>query len=429
MDIVNLSTPTPNKHSFVVARGSILLLLLVSFLFFEIGFKADFILADESFNVVINEITWMGTKEFYNDEWIELYNNSDSAVNLSGWTLKADDGSPEIELSGRILSKSFYLLERTDDETVAGVLADQIYKGGLANKGECLKLFDEQENLIDKVDCSDGWFAGDNKTKQTMERSVEVKLQQVHWQTSQEPGGTPKKQNSQPAEESVEVKPQPFHQQEVIDVKLQQPNYGVVYPSGIVVNEVLPSPEGPDAENEWIEIFNENNLEVDISGWKISDTVGSVKSYIFPKGTKISGKGFLLLNRPKTKITLNNSGEGLKIFNPNGKIVDEINFGKALLGQSYNKFDSQWQWSENLTPGSANIASSVKKDLLENSSPEVIQKNLEENKNPLLLSSLLESPLSEKNKSSIFKLLMIALSISVCFGFLILFLKKKLKTD
>ena len=390
--------------------------LFVGFLFFGVGFNTDFILADESSKVVINEIAWMGTKESYNNEWIELYNNSETSVNLDGWILKTNDGSPEIELTGRISAKSFYLLERTDDETVASILADQIYKGGLANKGEYLKLFDEQGNLIDEVECSDGWFAGDNKTKQTMERSVEVKLQQPHWQTSQNPGGTPKKQNSQLAEEAVEVKPK--HPQGII-----------TYPGGIVVNEVLPSPEGPDAENEWIEIFNENIFEVDISGWKISDTVGSVKSYTFSKGIKISGKGFLLFNRPETKITLNNSGEGIKIFNPNGEIADEINFGKALLGQSYNKFESQWQWSENLTPGSANIASEIKKEISEDSAPEIIEKNLEENKNPLLLSSLLGSPLSKKNKNPLFKLLMIALSIAVCFGFLILFLKKKLKTD
>ena len=407
------------------------LLLFVGFLFFGIGFKTDFILADESFKVVINEIAWMGTENSYNDEWIELYNNSEAAVNLDGWTLKADDNSPEIELSGRILSKSFYLLERTDDETVAGVLADQIYKGGLANKGEYLKLFDKQERLIDEADCSDGWLAGDNKTKQTMERSVEVKPRQVYWQTSQEPGGTPKAQNSILNEESGLPLTEPDSQKtESGDVKprqeVQPPN---IYPDGIVVNEVLPSPEGPDAENEWIEVFNENTFEVDVSGWKISDIVGSVKSYIFPKGTKIFGKGFLLLNRPKTKITLNNSSDGLKIFNPDGETVDEINFGKAPLGQSYNRFGSQWQWSENLTPGSANIASSLKKDLLEDSSPEIIQKNMKENKNPLLLSSLLESPLSEKNKNPLFKLLIIALSISVCFGFLILFLKKKLKTN
>ena len=49
----------------------------------------------------------------------------------------------------------------------------------------------------------------------------------------------------------------------------------------IVINELLPSPAGSDAEEEWIEIFNPNDFEFDISGWKLQDTVGKTKTYIF----------------------------------------------------------------------------------------------------------------------------------------------------
>ena len=160
-----------------------------------IGLKTDFILAVEN-SVVINEIAWMGTENSHNDEWIELYNNSGANVNLDEWILKANDKSPEIKLSGFILSKGFYLLERTDDGSVNKVSADIIYKGALNNKGEILELFDGQGNLIYKLDCGKAWPAGNNETKQTMERSVGIKYQQVHWQTSENPGGTPKAKNS-----------------------------------------------------------------------------------------------------------------------------------------------------------------------------------------------------------------------------------------
>lgn len=61
-----------------------------------------------SSNVVINEISWMGTTTSSNDEWIELYNTSDNDINLDKWILKAEDKSPKIELSGKISAKGFY---------------------------------------------------------------------------------------------------------------------------------------------------------------------------------------------------------------------------------------------------------------------------------------------------------------------------------
>jgi len=109
-------------------------------------------------SVIINEITWMGTNVSYNDEWIELYNTAENDINLDGWILKAGDGSPEINLSGTIPAKGFYLLERTDDETIPGISADLIYTGALGNNGENLNLYNSSGNLIDEVICTDTCF-------------------------------------------------------------------------------------------------------------------------------------------------------------------------------------------------------------------------------------------------------------------------------
>lgn len=117
-------------------------------------------LAASTGDVVVNEVAWMGTAASSSDEWIELKNNTAQDIDLSGWSLKAADGTPAIVLSGNISANGFHLLERTDDATVSDIPADLIYAGALENSGEHLILDDEVGNCIDEIDTNAGWFAG-----------------------------------------------------------------------------------------------------------------------------------------------------------------------------------------------------------------------------------------------------------------------------
>ena len=123
-------------------------------------------------DVVINELMWMGTSESSYDEWIELFNNTDGSIDLSGWTLAATDGTPSISLLGSISANGYFLLERTDDTSIKDIAADQIYNGDLGNSSpENLQLKDNGAQVIDGVDCSGGWFAGTSTpTMSSMER-------------------------------------------------------------------------------------------------------------------------------------------------------------------------------------------------------------------------------------------------------------------
>lgn len=121
-------------------------------------------------DVVINEIAWMGTTASYNDEWIELYNNTEFSINLSGWSLISTDGTPSIALSGIIGGHGYFLLERTNDQTVSDIPADKVYTGALDDTGERLQLKDPSGQVIDEVDCSSKWFSGSKTPRFTMER-------------------------------------------------------------------------------------------------------------------------------------------------------------------------------------------------------------------------------------------------------------------
>jgi cardiolipin synthase len=104
--------------------------------------------------VVISEVAWMGTAASTYDEWIELKNNTDQDIDLTGWTLAAEDGSPTIALTGTIPANGYYLLERTDNTAVNNIPADQIYTGDLNNSGEVLIL--RNDVVVDTFVYGDG---------------------------------------------------------------------------------------------------------------------------------------------------------------------------------------------------------------------------------------------------------------------------------
>ena len=124
--------------------------------------------------VVINEVAWMGTTNAWQDEWIELY--SDTSQVLDGWVLVTADGDTNIKLKNSISAGSYYLIERTNDDTVPGIKADVVTSfgsGGLENGGEILILKDAAGNEINKVDGSNSWaVGGNNETKGTLQKAA-----------------------------------------------------------------------------------------------------------------------------------------------------------------------------------------------------------------------------------------------------------------
>ncbi len=125
----------------------------------------------------------------------------------------------------------------------------------------------------------------------------------------------------------------------------------------IVINEILPNPKGADKE-EWIEIYNASDHKINLTNWKIDDKEGESKPYQIPEGIFIEPGQFLVFEKEKTKITLNNQGEIIRLFDNQGKMRDEVSYNFAKEGFSYNRDDSgHWYWSDEPTPGRENIFS------------------------------------------------------------------------
>ncbi|HLD70804.1 MAG TPA: lamin tail domain-containing protein [Negativicutes bacterium] len=305
--------------------------------------------------VMFNEIAWMGTTASFNDEWMELYNPTGAFISLQGWTLKTADGKITVKPEGGIEAGGFYLLERTDDASAPGINASLIYKGSLNNTGQHLQLYDDSGVLVDEGNFLQKWPAGDNTTKQTMERVG------GNWQTSKDAGGTPGAANgAEPMADSMEQMANSIPAPEAQNPEpILEPVTEKTYSHGIIINEVLPSPEGADETNEWIELYNGTGAGVDIAGWKLQDIDGQKTAYAFPENSILPAYGYLVATRPQTNITLNNDQDSLQLLFPNGTITDSMSYVKAITAKAYAKTTQGWQWTTTPTPGAQNAITAM----------------------------------------------------------------------
>jgi len=144
----------------------------LALLFFATSFMLNYsnvALASTRLDIVISEIAWAGSADSASDEWIELYNNTSTPVDLSGWTIEDDNGAQNYELNGIINAHSYFLIEGR--EIATSIQADQVKALSLSNAGDSLTLRDIVGNEIDSVNSSSSaWPAGNNTTHATMER-------------------------------------------------------------------------------------------------------------------------------------------------------------------------------------------------------------------------------------------------------------------
>lgn len=148
----------------------------------------------------------------------------------------------------------------------------------------------------------------------------------------------------------------------------------------VVFNEIHYNPAGPGENGEWIELFNQMGIRVDLSGWRLSGGI----DYTFPAGTSINPGAYLVVARnpaggqlgPFTG-SLDNGGERIRLRNHSGRLMDQIDYGDngrwpvladgagATLAKrrpySSNKPPEHWTSSAQLggTPGAANFPTGV----------------------------------------------------------------------
>jgi hypothetical protein len=155
--------------------------------------------------VVINEINYNSHAQFNPEDWIELYNNSESAIDISGWELQDADAAHRFYFSpNTVLDIQNYLVVCRDTSAFKSFFPGVKnfvgnFNFGLNQNGESIRLFNKQHIALDSIKFSNRypWPLMPDGGGPTLELKNPVmdNALPISWKASQD-HGTPGAKNS-----------------------------------------------------------------------------------------------------------------------------------------------------------------------------------------------------------------------------------------
>jgi len=137
----------------------------------------------------------------------------------------------------------------------------------------------------------------------------------------------------------------------------------------VVINEVMAQNNSTIKDPlygesaDWVELFNNTESAVDLSGYYITDNLKTPTKYQLPEGTTIAARGFLLIwcdgndTGLHTNFKLSADGESIGLYTPTEELQDSLTFGPQMLDVSYGRRQddmAEWAFYSSPTPGEAN---------------------------------------------------------------------------
>lgn len=321
-------------------------LLIVTFLY-----RSPPVLSATANHVVISEVQ-VGSSTSPTDEFVELYNPTASAIDISGWKLakRTAAGTPESEVdlivigdSTSIAAESYYLAAHTDYD--GSPTEDITYSEESVSANNTVLLYDNGLLTVDKVGMgSAADFEGtDTASSPANDKSIERKANSESTKTSMAIGGDDEfngngeDTDDNDADFELRDLPQPQSLSSVTEPSAtptptasptESPTSsptGSPSPSPtetasptatptdsptatptatpapkVVISEVQIA--GTTATDEFVELYNPNESSVDLEGWRMTrktDT-GTESNLVssFPEGTMITARGYYLISSP-----------------------------------------------------------------------------------------------------------------------------------
>ena len=287
-----------------------------------------------SAEVLINEVLIDPSGADGSNEWLELCNNGQDDVDVSGWMIEAGGSSfseKHTMSSGSIVPSGGYLL------LSAGTFSSSFQNGGSATDGVRLVnaagavmdtvLYDSPNTngLLDDLGNTTGPFAPDPSEGNTLARARDCS------DTSNNSSEFVETSSVSPGAENI------FGSSGGGDTCQNN-----VF-TGIVINEVLYNPAGSDSGHEWVELYNKTNQVVDVSDWVLEGGTSSfgTKATI-PTGTVIQARGYYLIGEDEVVLDVGyapdlvdslglgngaSSVDGVRLVDCNDVVIDTVLYG------------------------------------------------------------------------------------------------------
>lgn len=267
-------------------------------------------------------------------DWIELYNSTDTDMDISGFGISDNLSQPmkyRFPDGTTIAAKGYLVVFCSGNE---GMQNGELHAPfGLRSYGEDVVIANRAGRIID---------------------SYSFKNQETDVSMARIPDGAGEFQsNSQPS---------PGY-----------PNTGAGYSAfdaanrlplgGVYISEFGGSTGS--VASDWVEIYNSTGSAVSLAGYGISNNPKNPAKWVFPDISIEPGEYLLLYatgsadkaqkKNLKLNFCISSTGEALFFFDPNGKLIDKLSAGRMKSGQSYGRdgSDNRFYYAEP-TPGAQN---------------------------------------------------------------------------
>lgn len=307
----------------------------------------------QDIGVVINEFmasnaTTITDKNGNYSDWVELYNTTSAAVDLSGLGLSDDPGRPAkwVFPDGVTIQPNGYLLLFLSGISSTTAEEELHVPFGLRAYEEAVVLSAKNGAIID---------------------SYEYKEQQTDTSMARMPDGS-----GEFAATSQPTPGYPNTEQGFLDFEAAHMSSAgpVVISEAMAANHTVLE-VGKDNFPDWIELSNTASDAVDLSGWGLTDNPKNPAKWKFPEGASISGGEYMVVlanggipiqtdgddvKKKYIEATFALSGEGdtIYLFNAEGVCQNKLSLGRARADISVGREGAQRLVYQTPTPGSAN---------------------------------------------------------------------------
>ena len=310
-----------------------------------------------------NGTTTAGPNGQYPD-WIELCNTATLPVDLSGCGISDDIRKPYKFTfpQGTTIGAGEYLLLWCMADQMDGYISLPFNLSG--SKGDAVILVDQNGGILDM--CEFTAQEKDSSMIRGYQANGDLDTQSGFSVTDKPTPGYPNTSAGYAA----------FDKQRNPDVGVHDITFSEILSDGYRYHLDAKGVPDDDDQGKWVELYNRSDQTVSLTGYSLSDNEKKPTKWVFPEGTSIAGKGYLILymsgslpleGKDEKSVTadmkartlnfsVSGQGETLYLYNDKGTLIDRVTVPMSMACVSYARVGDTWGLCETPTQGAANTA-------------------------------------------------------------------------